>query len=206
MTAARHLELLLEEQSMEEFLQVLLPKVLPESCTFNFYVSQGKQDLLKNLNARLRDYSRWLPDDWRIVVVVDRDNDDCGVLKDKLEKKVADAGLRTRSQCQDGAWQLVIRIAVEELEAWYFGDWEAVRQAYPRVLCSVPKKRRYRKPDDIRGGTGKAFEQILQKGEYFRTGLLKTEAAKTIAPYIAPERNNSRSFRMFYNALVEATA
>ena len=28
----------------------------------------------KNLEPRLRGYARWLPEDWRIVVMVDRDD------------------------------------------------------------------------------------------------------------------------------------
>ena len=39
----------------------------------------------------------------------------------------AEAGFLTRSQAFGRAWRLVNRIAVEELEAWYFGDWAAVR-------------------------------------------------------------------------------
>ena len=36
---------------------------------------------------------------------------------------------------REGAWQVVNRIAIEELQAWHFGDWEAARQAnpYPRA-------------------------------------------------------------------------
>ena len=191
---------------METFLKGLLPRILPENCAFDFLVFQGKRDLLQNLKNRLRGYSHWLPDDWRIVVVLDQDNDDCSELKDKLEQATAGAGLLTRSRSQDGAWQVLNRIAIEELEAWYFGDWNAVCHAYPRVPPSVPERRGYRDPDSIQGGTCEAFERILKKHRYFRTGLRKIEAAEAIAPYIDPERNRSRSFKEFLDALVEATA
>lgn len=101
---------------------------------------------------------------------------------------------------------MVSRIAIEELEAWYFGDWEAVCQAYPRVPPSVPERRGYRDPDSIQSGTCEAFERILKKHRYLRTGLRKIEVAAAIAPYINPTRNRSRSFRAFLDALVEATA
>lgn len=193
---------------MEVFLKGLLPRILPENCAFNFLVFQGKQELLQNLKNRLRSYNpRSLDRDcWRIVVVVDRDNDDCSELKDKLERAAEDAGLRTRSQCPEEAWQVLNRIAVEELEAWYFGDWNAVCRAYPRVPPTVPERRGYRDPDSIQGGTWEAFERILKQHRYFRTGLRKIEAAEAIAPYIDPERNRSRSFKEFLDALVEATA
>ena len=72
----RHLVFLVEELSMEAFLRGLLPRILPEACGFEVHSFRGKSNLLKNLNPRLRGYARWLPDDWRVFVVVDRDNDD----------------------------------------------------------------------------------------------------------------------------------
>ena len=101
---------------------------------------------------------------------------------------------------------MVDRIVVEELEAWYFGDWEAVRSAFPRVSSTVPNRRRYRHPDAVRGGTWEAFERVLQRHGYFRAGLREIEAARHIAPKIDPERNSSPSFATFRDALVEAAA
>ena len=205
MTAAQHLEFLLEEQSMEVFLKGLLPQILPEGCTFNCHPFQGKQDLLRKLEDRLRGYRYWLSAECRLVVVVDRDNDDCHELKRRLERAAANTDLLTRSQARGEPWQVVNRIAIEELEAWYFGDWEAVRQAYPRVAPNVPKQARYRDPDAIQGGAWEAFERILKRRGYFRTGLGKIEAAQTIAPNIDPARNRSRSFTVFRDALIDAT-
>jgi len=154
---------------MEAFLKGLLPRVLLEGCTFACRVFRGKEDLLRKLGNRLKGYRHWLPDGWRIVVVVDRDNDDCSELKDKLEQAADHAGLLTRSRCQDGEWQVVNRIAIEELEAWYFGDWAAVRQAYPRVPLNVPNKAPCRDPNDIQGPTWEAFERILKRTKQIRS-------------------------------------
>ena len=96
---------------MEEFLRILLPRILPEDCGFDVHSFRGKANLLRNLEARLRGYARGLPDDWRVIVVVDRDNDDCRALKDELEEAATAAGLRTRSQAGSGRWQLASRIA-----------------------------------------------------------------------------------------------
>ena len=201
---AAHLELLAEERSMERFLELLLPRILPD-VTFNVHAFRGKPDLLRKLRARLQGYAAWIPDNFRIVVVVDRDNQDCQTLKTELEDAAAACGLRTRSRAR-GRWQPVNRIAIEELEAWYFGDWQAVLQAYPRVSPGVPRQSRYRNPDNIRGGTWEAFERILQRGGYFRQGLRKVEVAVAIAPVIDPDRSRSHSFRMLRDAIVEATA
>ena len=206
MTAARRLEFLVEEPSMEAFLQGLLPRILPEGCEFEFRVFQGKQDLLRKLERRLLGYRHWLPADRRLVVVVDRDDGDCHALKERLERAAADADLLTRSRARGGPWQVVNRIAIEELEAWYFGDWEAVRQAYPKVPSNTPNQARYRDPDAIQGGTWEAFERLLKKRGHFRDGLRKIEAARAIAPNIDPARNRSRSFAAFRDVLAEATA
>jgi hypothetical protein len=179
---------------------------LPWEVTFDIRPFQGKNDLLNKLEARLSGYAAWLPSDWRIVVVVDRDDDDCLQLKQRLESIAQRAGLRTRTSSGGAPWQLVNRIAIEELEAWYFGDWEAVRAAYPRVSANIPQKRRFRDPDMIAGGTWEAFEKVLQNHGYFPGGFLKIEAARTIGARIEPARNSSRSFQKFRDALSEASA
>ena len=206
MTAARRLEFLVEELSMEAFLQGLLPRLLPAGCSFEIRVFRGKHDLMRRLESRLRGYRSRLFDEFRLIVMIDRDQDDCRTLEARLEDAAAGAGLRTRSQSGGDRWQVVNRIVVEELEAWYFGDWEAVRSAFPRVSPTVPNQRRYRHPDAVRGGTWEAFERVLQRHGYFRTGLRKIEAARNIAPKIDPERNSSPSFATFRDALVEAAA
>jgi len=68
---------LVEEHSMEVFLAGLLPRLLGQRATFTVHAHQGKSDLLAKLAPRLRAYAKWLPATWRIVVVVDRDRDDC---------------------------------------------------------------------------------------------------------------------------------
>lgn len=94
--------------------------------------------------------------------MIDRDRDDCHELKQRLEKVASQSGLQTRTQTGDDSWQVVNRIVIEELEAWYFGDWAAVRCAFPRVSEGIPRKAPYRDPDAIQGGTCEAFERILK--------------------------------------------
>jgi hypothetical protein len=98
------------------------------------------------------------------------------------------------------------RIAIEELEAWYFGDWTAVREVYPKLPATVPNRAKYRDSDRISGGTWEAFERLCQKAGYFKTGLRKIEAAALIGPRIVPARNRSRSFQVLRDALQEITA
>jgi hypothetical protein len=179
--------------------------LLGEEQSFSVYPHQCKDDLLDKLPRRLRGYAAWLPEDWRVVVVVDRDDDDCVLLKKSLERMAADVGLRTRTAVAgDQPWQVANRIAIEELEAWYFGCWNAVCDAYPRVSTQVPGKAAYRDPDAIAGGTWEALERLLKRAGYFRNGLRKVEIAREMGQRIDCQTNGSGSFRVFRNALIEA--
>lgn len=200
--AANHLEVLVEEPSMEAFLRSLLPRLLPQDRTFEIHAFQGKNDLLRKLDSRLRGYAQWLPPDWRILVVVDRDDDDCHALKARLDQIARNCGLKIERARPD--WQLVNRIAIEELEAWYFGDWAAVRAVYSRVSATIPQQRSYRNPDAIVGGTWEAFERILQRHGYFKTGLPKVEVARAIGVRMVPDENASESFGVFWRAIEDA--
>lgn len=199
--SVEHVEVLVEEPSMEMALRALLPKILGD-ISFQVYPSQCKADLIGRLVERLRGYAEWLLPEWRIVVIVDRDNDDCIELKASLENASREARLTTMTERGNaGRYAVVNRLAIEELEAWFFGDWEAVRKAYPKVPDRVPRKAQYRDPDAIRGGTWEAMERILQRAGYFSGGLRKIEAARAIASHMEPTRNRSRSFQVLHEAL-----
>lgn len=187
---------------MEAFLLAALPKILSADRSFSVHPFQGKSDMMKKLEGRLHGYQQWLPEDWRIVVVVDRDDDDCHVLKQQMESAARSAGLKTRTSTKFTQWQLVNRIAIEELEAWYFGDWTAVQMAFPRVSPSVPGRRQYRDADAIAGGTWEAFERVMKQYGYYQSGLAKIEAARRIGAHIDPLRSQSRSFQVFRDALL----
>ena len=185
---------------MEAFLRAVLPKLLGDTH-FTIHAFRGKDQLLKRLPSRLNGYARWIPPDYRIVVLVDRDNEDCGKLKAQLEQMAFNAGLTTRSQPVGGRFTVINRIVIEELEAWYFGDWQAVQRVYPRVSQYVPAKSRYRDPDAIQGGTWEHFARVLRRAGYYKNGLRKIEAAQTIGPLIDLENNRSHSFQCFRDAL-----
>ena len=195
-----HIELLLEEPSAEAFLSAFLPRVLPAGTTLRPIVFQGKQDLLVKLESRLKGYRSWLPDDSRIVVLVDEDRQDCRRLKRQLESAAAAAGLRTKSKA-GRSFTVLNRIAVEELEAWFLGDPAALNAAYPRIPSSVGNKAAFRNPDAVAGGTWEALERVLQRAGYHRGGLPKIELAKTMAQHVDASRNTSASFQCFLSGV-----
>jgi len=198
-----HIEFLLEEPSAEAALRGLLPKVLGEA-TFALHPHAGKQGLLARLPDRLRGYRSWVPSDWRIVVLLDNDQDDCQALKAELESVARTVGFGTLSSPTPGGLvQVVNRLAIEELEAWFFGDVPALVEAYPKVPATLGSRAGYRDPDAISGGTWEALERVLQRAGYYPGGLPKIEVARRVSQHMDPGRNRSKSFQVFRDALLE---
>ncbi|MEK7721184.1 MAG: DUF4276 family protein [Elusimicrobiota bacterium] len=195
-----HIEFLVEEPSAEAALNVLLPKILPAGVGFKIHPYNGKTDLLKKLPARLRGYKTWLPADWKIVVLMDEDRGNCREIKNAMESAGSLAGFATKS-VNPGNFQVLNRIAIEELEAWFFGDFPALVAAYPGVPPTLASRAGYRDPDLISGGTWEKLEKLLQRAGYFAAGLPKVEAAGEISLHMVPENNKSRSFQVFLSGI-----
>jgi hypothetical protein len=193
---------MVEEPSMEAALEIILPKMLRPEIEFELRQFGCKSELLKRLPDRLKAYAGWLPKETLILVIVDRDDDDCKVLKARLNAAAHDAGLATRSSPSRGHFQVINRIAIEELEAWFWGDWEAVRAAYPKLDASVPQRAGYRDPDAVKGGTWEALERQLKLKGYFKQGLRKLELARAVSRCMDPNRNRSVSFVCLRDALL----
>lgn len=198
-----HLEILVEEASAEAAASHLVPAILGEDVSFAVHVFQGKPDLLRKLPGYLSGYRHWLPSDWRILVLVDRDNDDCHELKARLERAAAGAAMKTKTAARRGQeFQVLNRLAIEELEGWFFGDVPALVTAYPRVPASLAERARYRDPDHIRGGTWEALERVLQRAGYYAGGMPKVQVARTVTPHMNPLSNSSKSFQVFRDGLL----
>jgi hypothetical protein len=197
-----HIEFLVEEESAEVALYNLVPKIVGPDISFDIHVFQGKHDLLSKLPDRLNGYSRWIPDHWHIVVLIDEDREDCNFLKGELEQAAERVGLVTRSMVRSNQnFQVLNRLAIEELEAWFFGDIEALVQAYPKVPQTLNRRRRYRDPDAIRGGTWEALGRVLRRAGHYPERMPKIEIARMVSEFMDPERNSSRSFQVFRDGL-----
>lgn len=191
-TEVERVEVLVEEPSAEAALSILLPKMLA-GLPYAIFNHGSKEKLLRQLPQRLRAYADYAQKTVALVLV-DRDDDDCRALLQKLDTTASDLGLTIATRTS-APFHVANRIVIEELEAWYFGDWQAVRAAYPKVPATVPRQAPYRTPDAIKGGTWEALERVLQAAGYFPGGLGKIQAAQEIAPHMDPDRNSSRSFR-----------
>ncbi|HUG82655.1 MAG TPA: DUF4276 family protein [Bryobacterales bacterium] len=116
-----------------------------------------------------------------------------------MELAARQAGFKTKSD-RPQAFEVVNRIAIEELEAWYFGDVDALTAAYPRVRSTIAQKAQFRDPDQIPGGTWEQLEIVLKRARYY-TSLPKLEIARNVASRMTPGQNRSPSFRLFADTL-----
>ncbi|CAN5346503.1 DUF4276 family protein [soil metagenome] len=197
-----HIEFLVEETSAEIVLTEIVPKILGNKVTFKVHDFRGKTNLLKKLPDRMKGYYNLLKsqEDWRIVVLIDEDRQDCKELKQKLEDIAIGEGLSTPSTKKN--FQVLNRLVVEEIEAWFFGDVEAMRVKYPKVSQNLTRRASYRNPDEIKGGTWEALDRVLSSVGYYTKGFMpKTEVARNIAPFLNPELNASKSFQVFREGL-----
>jgi Domain of unknown function (DUF4276) len=195
-----HIEFLIEDYSGGEALKEFLPLCLAPDTEYQVRNFSGKSDLLKKLPDRLKGYKAWIPHDYLIVVLIDRDDQDCIGLKQQLEDIATNAGFITKTK-NNRCFQVLNRIMIEELESWFFGDVDAIVKAYPGVKSSLAQQEKYRDPDAIQGGTWEALERILQRARHHQGGLDKPKAAREIAQCMNPQNNRSKSFQVFYEGL-----
>lgn len=127
---------LLEEPSMKVLLEGFLPRLAP-GMQFLCIAHEGKQDLEKSIPRKLR---AWREPGVHFVIVRDNDGGDCRSLKIKLVQLCKESG-RTDT---------LVRIACQELEAWYLGQPEALAAAYSQPgLMAKLRRAKFRHPDAI---------------------------------------------------------
>ena len=88
----------------------------------------------------------------------------------------------------------MIRIICQELEAWYFGDLDAVEKAFPGFKAARHRnKSRYRDPDSIVRPSDE-LKKIVK-------GFNKSKAARTVPQHMDINQNTSTSFNHVINGI-----
>lgn len=176
------LVLFLEEPSACEMLKSLLPRLLPSDLSFRCVVFEGKQDLEKRLPGKLRG---WKAPDTHFVVLRDKDNGDCMLVKDKL----------TRICLSEGKPETLVRVACHELESWYLGDLVAVEKGLGiDGLARYQGRAKYRSPDRLANPV-----QELQRLTGNRHQ--KVSGSRRIGPHLSLTSNASHSFSIFVSGI-----
>lgn len=148
---------------------------------------KGMDSSLKNMQGRKA-----------IFVILDADQEDCGVLKRRLVQMYEELELSI---------QVFFCLAIEEIEAWLLGDSEALLTAYPMAKRQILQK--YVQDSVI--GTWECLADIVYKGgfqalkrnapSYHEIGIFKCECAQNIGDLLNIRKNNSQSFNYFINKL-----
>ena len=170
---------LLEERSMKEVLDVILPQILPETVSFKTIAHSGKSDLESSIPHKLK---AWREPDTKFVIVRDQDSADCIQVKAFLQE-LAKPYKR----------EVLVRIACKELEAWYFGDLAAVSKAYGKDINELSQKSKYRHPDAI-GNPKEELKKIFPKHQ-------QLDGARKIAVHMNIDHNSSPSFNYFVSGV-----
>lgn len=161
------------------------------------------RSLLHNLPSKLRAYGRDFGENEVVVILVDLDDrDSCIEFKNEL--------LNVLDFCNPKPIAL-IRIAIEELEAWFLGDEKALREAYP----SYKKEKLSEYIQDSQCGTWEllaeavhpgGINKLLKVGKRSRLVLEeKKKWAKGISIHMNIEENLSPSFCAFRDGLRKLT-
>ena len=158
-------------------LDELLPKILPDGVTFQTIPHNGKHALVKSIPRKLRGWNE--PGDVRFVILHDQDTKDCRELKKAL-----------LALCEGTGRQVLVRIACQEMESWYFGDMRALAIAYDNPkLSELPARKKYRTPDDIPSPKEELYRLIPEHHQI--------AGARKVAPHMNIEKNTSESFQQF---------
>ena len=168
---------LLEERSMADLLDHLVPRLFP-GIPFQCIPHEGKRDLAKSVPRKLR---AWREPGVRFVVMRDQNGADCRQVKAQLVELCRRAG-------RD---DVLVRVVCRELEAWYLGEPEALVRAFPHAGARVRRelrRRRFRNPDEVVNPSAAVAQ--------FIPDFQKRLGARRIGALLSRD-NRSRSFRVF---------
>ena len=158
---------------MKTLLDGLLPRLFP-TLLFQCVPHEGKADLEKSIPRKLR---AWREPGVRFVVVMDNDRRDCMKLKNELRERC--------SVRPEDDW--MVRIACQELEAWYLGEPDALAEAFGmESLRDLGARARFRQPDGI-AHPSDALRKLIP-------GFQKVSGARLLAERLTRNRNRSPSF------------
>lgn len=218
-----HFEILVEDQSGQKMLEILIPKIVGPEHTFRIHPYKGighipagmkaksdpgKRILLDQLPKLLRGYGRTFadyPPDYKAVVILVCDLDNRCLKEFRMDLKAILDACTPRPEAR-------FCIAIEEGEAWLLGDIAAIAQAYPSIQTEGAKADillSYR--NDSICGTWEMLADVLHPGGrkklesqgWQAIGKQKTEWAEKIAPHMVVAANKSPSFCYFRDKLQE---
>lgn len=175
---------LLEEPSMKNLLEGLLPRALPGLKVqqhFQCVPHEGKSDLDRSIPRKL---AAWRVPNDRFVIVRDNDNADCTQIKARIVKACHDAGRP----------DTLVRLVCQELEGWYLGDLAAMEIAFETKALDTPGyRKRFSDPD--------AWQKPSVEVKRLVPTFQKINGARAMARHLHAENNRSRSYSVFMSGV-----
>jgi hypothetical protein len=210
-----HIEFLIEDQSGTKAMEILLPKLLNNKATYRIHDYKGIGRLPKNLRSKndakkrmlldqlprlLRGYGR-VPNLGYVIIICDLDDNDEQQFLSKLNDVLNGCNPKPNA---------CFCLAIEEFEAWYLGDLDAIRKAYPKANDVILNGY---KNDSICGtwelladAVCKGGSRALKKEGWQAVGKQKSVWAVEISPNMNVDNNISPSFKKMLSQLRSITA
>ncbi|MCL1998960.1 MAG: DUF4276 family protein [Turicibacter sp.] len=203
-----YVELLIEDMSGKKAMEILAPKLFNIPVRITAYKGIGhlpknmkpktdasKRQLLNQLPKLLQGFGK-VPDCKAVVVICDLDDRDRQAFLAELNSKLEECFPKPTS---------IFCLAIEEFEAWYLGDLNAVRKAYPRAKINVLNGY---KNDSICGTWETLADAVYTGGSkalknkgWQAVGEQKFIWAEKISPHMNVHENISPSFNEMRNKL-----
>ena len=206
-----HFEFLTEDSSSASLLSVIVPKIIGDDHTWRIHPYKGigripknlekqtdpsKRILLSQLPRLLKGYDK-TPGIDAVIVLVDTDDRNCveflGDLLNIAQNSAPDL-------------KVLFRLAIEETEAWYFGDQAAILNSYPKARKDILNSY---VQDSVCGTWEKLADAVSQGGSsaikktgWPAPGQIKHEWSVKIGERMSLTENTSPSFNKFRSGLL----
>ena len=212
-----HFEILVEDQSGQKALDILVPKIIGAGHTCKVHAYKGVGRIPKNMNAAVDASKRMLLNNLprllqgygktfqsrrgypaAVFVVCDLDDKCLKTFRQELYAVLGACNPRPETR---------FCIAVEEGEAWLLGDIPAIKAAYPKAKDGVLNQY----VNDSICGTWECLADAVYKGGsealsaqgWQAVGAEKSQWAEKITPHMDAANNASPSFVYLQRKLLE---
>ncbi|MBL8024918.1 MAG: hypothetical protein JNL74_00825 [Fibrobacteres bacterium] len=212
-----HFDLLVEDKSGKKSLDILLPRIIGTEHTYKVIAYKGvgriprnmknpedasKRILLENLPKLLRGYGKTYAGYGKykaaVIVVCDLDKKCLRAFKKEL--------IKIHDACVPKPLARFC-FAIEEGEAWFLGDINAIEKAYPdydgKIISSYVNDSICDTWELLADAIYPGGARKLKEMGWQTIGAEKSIWAEKIAPHMSLDKNKSPSFCYFRNKLTE---
>jgi Domain of unknown function (DUF4276) len=174
---------MVEENSIEEVTKIIAKRLGIENQVI-VIPHEGKNDLERSFPRKIVHWRN--PQRTRFVICRDNDGSNCVILKQRLRDLLP----------QTTHHEFKLRLVMNELEAWYLADLQALRSAgliSQGFLEQNQDKKIFRSPENLNNAK-QEFKKIVKTNG-------QITLARKIAPHLELENERCSSFKHFISAI-----